>query len=416
MSLFSSMVGNSVKNAVSAATGAAKGAASSTKSTGGSSGGSSGSGKTIADYQADYNAAKAAGDKAGMDAAHQGAEAIRAQQGYSGGADGSQKISLSGGTYKPNYASNYNGLNGNYQLTQEDINDLLSEAAANSGSFQTADEVGKQQLHERNREIYGQLGYDYDAQTGRWTPNAISSAIGQAATYNSAQKAAEAKYEEAMRAQQSAADAATEQAIAALEGQKYNVNKVGVAANQAAQDAYMQTLNPNGGLAESLASRGLLSSGLTESSQIAAGNAYQQALNQNATSVAEQLQEIERAIVDARRSGDISKAQALAQYAERVAESGMQAAAQIAGIQQWGWSQNQTDQQTAITNKLNVEQLELQRKQIEQELAAGKIDLQTAQVNLAWLDKLLSQQYQTGQAALEYQRLQNQYARAMGGF
>lgn len=416
MSLFSSMVGNSVKNAVSAATGAAKGAASSTKSTGGSSGGSSGSGKTITDYQADYNAAKAAGDKAGMDAAHRGAEAIRAQQGYSGGADGSQKISLSGGTYKPNYASNYNGLNGNYQLTQEDINDLLSEAAANSGSFQTADEVGKQQLHERNREIYGQLGYDYDAQTGRWTPNAISSAIGQAATYNSAQKAAEAKYEEAMRAQQSAADAATEQAIAALEGQKYNVNKVGVAANQAAQDAYMQTLNPNGGLAESLASRGLLSSGLTESSQIAAGNAYQQALNQNATTVAEQLREIERAIVDARRSGDISKAQALAQYAERVAESGMQAAAQIAGIQQWGWSQNQTDQQNAITNKLNVEQLELQRKQIEQELAAGKIDLQTAQVNLAWLDKLLSQQYQTGQAALEYQQLQNQYARAMGGF
>lgn len=415
MSLFSSMVGSSVKNAVSAATGAAKGAASSTKSTGGSSGGSSGSGKTIADYQADYNAAKAAGDKAGMDAAHQGAEAIRAQQGYSGGADGSQKISLSGGTYKPNYASNYNGLNGNYQLTQEDINDLLSEAAANSGSFQTADEVGKQQLHERNREIYGQLGYDYDAQTGRWTPNAISSAIGQAATYNSAQKAAEAKYEEAMRAQQSAADAATEQAIAALEGQKYNVNKVGVAANQAAQDAYMQTLNPNGGLAESLASRGLLSSGLTESSQIAAGNAYQQALNQNATSVAEQLQEIERAIVDARRSGDISKAQALAQYAERVAESGMQAAAQIAGIQQWGWSQNQTDQQNAITNKLNVEQLELQRKQIEQELAAGKIDLQTAQVNLAWLDKLLGQQYQTGQAALEYQQLQNQYARMQGG-
>ena len=415
MSLFSSMVGNSVKNAVSAATGAAKGAASSTKSTGGSSGGSSGSGKTIADYQADYNAAKAAGDKAGMDAAHQGAEAIRAQQGYSGGADGSQKISLSGGAYKPNYASNYNGLNGNYQLTQEDINGLLSEAAANSGSFQTADEVGKQQLHERNREIYGQLGYDYDAQTGRWTPNAISSAIGQAATYNSAQKAAEAKYEEAMRAQQSAADAATEQAIAALEGQKYNVNKVGVAANQAAQDAYMQTLNPNGGLAESLASRGLLSSGLTESSQIAAGNAYQQALNQNATSVAEQLQEIERAIVDARRSGDISKAQALAQYAERVAESGMQAAAQIAGVQQWGWSQNQTDQQNAITNKLNVEQLELQRKQIEQELAAGKIDLQTAQVNLAWLDKLLSQQYQTGQAALEYQELQNQYARMQGG-
>lgn len=411
MSLFSSMVGNSVKNAVSAATGAAKGAASSTKSTGG---GSSSSGAKTVKVGAD---GKAPSGLSVGDSVLTGGGTYRITGVNPDGTYKSEKVGGgSSSSSKPNYASNYNGLNGNYQLTQEDINGLLSEAAANSGSFQTADEVGKQQLHERNREIYGQLGYDYDAQTGRWTPNAISSAIGQAATYNSAQKAAEAKYEEAMRAQQSAADAATEQAIAALESQKYNVNKVGVAANQAAQDAYMQTLNPNGGLAESLASRGLLSSGLTESSQIAAGNAYQQALNQNATSVAEQLQEIERAIVDARRSGDISKAQALAQYAERVAESGMQAAAQIAGIQQWGWSQNQTDQQNAITNKLNVEQLELQRKQIEQELAAGKIDLQTAQVNLAWLDKLLSQQYQTGQAALEYQRLQNQYARAMGGF
>ena len=49
----------------------------------------------IAQYQNAYNAAKASGDKAGMEAAHKGAEAIRASYGYSGGADGSQQVALS---------------------------------------------------------------------------------------------------------------------------------------------------------------------------------------------------------------------------------------------------------------------------------------------------------------------------------
>jgi hypothetical protein len=49
---------------------------------------------TIADYQKAYNNAKARNDKAGMDAAHAGAEKIRASQGFSGGVDGSKRISL----------------------------------------------------------------------------------------------------------------------------------------------------------------------------------------------------------------------------------------------------------------------------------------------------------------------------------
>ena len=43
----------------------------------------------------DYNAAMAKGDKAGMNAAHQAAESIRAQAGYSGGGDGSGYTKLS---------------------------------------------------------------------------------------------------------------------------------------------------------------------------------------------------------------------------------------------------------------------------------------------------------------------------------
>lgn len=48
----------------------------------------------IAQAQADWAAAKARGDTAGMAAAHAAAEAERAKQGYSGGADGSQYIPL----------------------------------------------------------------------------------------------------------------------------------------------------------------------------------------------------------------------------------------------------------------------------------------------------------------------------------
>jgi len=45
--------------------------------------------KQVQKYTDDYNAAKAKGDKAGMEAAHAGAEAVRNSAGYSGGTDGS---------------------------------------------------------------------------------------------------------------------------------------------------------------------------------------------------------------------------------------------------------------------------------------------------------------------------------------
>ena len=48
--------------------------------------------KTIDDYKRDWAAAKAQNNTAAMAAAHSGAEAIRASQGWSGGADGSQYI------------------------------------------------------------------------------------------------------------------------------------------------------------------------------------------------------------------------------------------------------------------------------------------------------------------------------------
>lgn len=48
----------------------------------------------ITRYKIQYETAKARGDQAGMDQAHQGAEAYRSQFGYSGGDDGSENIRL----------------------------------------------------------------------------------------------------------------------------------------------------------------------------------------------------------------------------------------------------------------------------------------------------------------------------------
>ena len=50
--------------------------------------------KKVDEYKAQYDEAKARGDKEGMKAAHDAAEAIRAKYGYSGGADGSDYIAL----------------------------------------------------------------------------------------------------------------------------------------------------------------------------------------------------------------------------------------------------------------------------------------------------------------------------------
>ena len=51
----------------------------------------------IQQFKQQYDAAKARGDQAGMDAAHQGAEQVRAGYGYSGGADGSAYNPVQGG-------------------------------------------------------------------------------------------------------------------------------------------------------------------------------------------------------------------------------------------------------------------------------------------------------------------------------
>src|SRR5699024_9736503 len=76
--------------------------------------------------------------------------------------------------------------------------------------------------------------------------------------------AAQEQYQNTMQQaadqQQAAIQAGVDSAVADLNAQKDSVGKLTKANNAAAERAYMQTLNPNGSLAENLAANGLLSS------------------------------------------------------------------------------------------------------------------------------------------------------------
>ena len=73
--------------------------------------------KKIDAFGEQWKAAQAAGDKAGMDAAHTGAENIRAQYGYSGGGDGSGRYPLEMTTPTPGAGATQAGMDS--QTTQE---------------------------------------------------------------------------------------------------------------------------------------------------------------------------------------------------------------------------------------------------------------------------------------------------------
>ena len=83
-----------------------------------------------------YAEAQAKGDKAGMESAHKEAESIRAGYGYSGGADGSQNISLNDGDWignggKSSRNSNSSTSSSTYQDDLERLKRLQQKATAN---------------------------------------------------------------------------------------------------------------------------------------------------------------------------------------------------------------------------------------------------------------------------------------------
>lgn len=320
-------------------------------------------GWTISDLQSDYEMAKVKGDTAAMDAAHAAAEALRQQQGYSGGPDGSQKISLNGTEStggKLDHALGLPGLGGNM------VSNVVGNVVGNAlGSLVPGALAGQQtgavQMPQVTTDDY--LDEYYAAQQG----------------YRD-------YMEQAAQNAQSAIQAGVDNAVAGLNNQKGTIQQAGDIANQAAQQTYMDVINPNGATAEQLAALGLRSSGLTESSVISAGNTLQSSINSNLQNVNNQLAQIDLAITQAKSQGNIAAAQALEQYYSQIA------------------SQMMNDANTILAYR---QQQQAQQMQYQQWL----YEMQQSAAQNAWNQQFQQQQAQWGQYNTESdRRLQNQMA------
>lgn len=308
-------------------------------------------GWTIPDLQSDFEMAKVRGDQAAMDAAHAAAEAIRQSQGYSGGPDGSQKISLNGTEStgsKLDHALGLPGLGGNM------VSNVVGNVVGNAlGSLVPGVLAGQQtgavQMPQVTTDDY--LDEYYAAQQG----------------YRD-------YMEQAAQNAQSAIQAGVDSAVAGLNNQKGTIQQAGDIANQAAQQTYMDVINPNGATAEQLAALGLRSSGLTESSVISAGNTLQSSINSNLQNVNNQLAQIDLAITQAKSQGNIAAAQALEQYYSQIASQMMndantilayrqQQQAQQLAYQQWLYEMQQSATQNAWNQQFQQQQFDWDKQQ-----------------------------------------------------
>lgn len=231
--------------------------------------------------------------------------------------------------------------------------------------------------------------------------------------------------EDAIRQEQ---QAAIDKNVADLNAQKAQVQQAGEKSNMAAQQNYMNVLNPNGANAEQLAALGLSQSGMSESAAIAANNAYTNAINSNEMNVNNQLAAIDLAIQQAKLTGDIATAQQLQAYYDTVLQAGMQNANNILTSNQWALTngQNQVQQginnaftQAGMTGNLNGNQT-MAGQQLSYTIEGMNLDNQLKQFTL-----LLQKTYGMDQAAAqleaqklantganlanEYQKLYNQY-------
>ncbi len=450
-------------------------------------------GWTISDLQSDYEMAKVKGDTAAMDAAHAAAEALRQQQGYSGGPDGSQHISLGGGTSdgtgnKIDQALSLPGLSGNLVsgivgnvaggVIGEGSQHISLGGGTSDGTGNKIDQALSLPGLSGNL-VSGIVGNVAGGVIGELLPGMMGGQTGQVPQmpqdayleeYLKAQEDYRDYMEQAAQNAQNAIQSGVDSAVAGLNNQKGTIQQAGDIANQAAQQTYMDVINPNGATAEQLAALGLRSSGLTESSVISAGNTLQSSINSNlqnymdvinpngATAeqlaalglrssgltessvisagntlqssinsnlqnVNNQLAQIDLAITQAKSQGNIAAAQALEQYYSQIASQMMndantidlaitQAKSQgnIAAAQALEQYYSQIASQ--MMNDANTilayrQQQQAQQMQYQQWL----YEMQQSAAQNAWNQQFQQQQAQWGQYNTESdRRLQNQMA------
>lgn len=280
--------------------------------------------KVIDQAKKDYADAHAKGDKAGMAAAHERAEAERAKAGYSGGADGSKNISLnnkaSGNAKGSSKSSSSNG--GKFSTTV-----YTPEGSAVSGYIQD----GKTYLSDGTRIGEGYTSVDKSGrywtikdgkgvEVGNLNDGVDIGRLGQsdyARTYDDLERRQQEIYDNILAQNQAATDASIRKSVNALENQKVGIND---AMDKAAREAYIALMKSKRDLPEQYAAAGMIG-GITESGLINLDNSYANNIKDINTQRTSQIADIDNAISDVRLTGDIEKAQQAANIAQQAAES-----------------------------------------------------------------------------------------------
>lgn len=322
----------------------------------------------------------------------------------------SRGSSSSGGSYTAKGTHNDATIKNNSQSQADQIQKYKDDYAAAAAK---GDKAGMDAAHKAAESLRSGWGYSGGEDGSDYiSTGGISGAnLGEqmANRYSQGYSDYEQKMNDAAAAQQKALQASIDSAVNNLESQKTTIGKNTEANNAAAEKAYMTAINPNGSYAEGLASQGLSKSGITESSMISAGNTYQNALNSNATTQTEALAEIERAITQARLNGDIEKANALASLYKETAAKQLENVDKINSAYQWGqqFGLSQAEQTGTYNGQatLAARQLENQKQQLEEDIANGKIDRETARKQLQYIQA----QIDNLNAETEGQKLTNKY-------
>lgn len=346
-------------------------------------------------------AAKATGASSSKGSSSSGSSSGSSSRGSSGS---------SGGSYTAKGTHNDATIKSNSQSQADQIQKYKDDYAAAAAK---GDKAGMDAAHKAAEDLRSGWGYSGGEDGSDYiSTGGISGAnLGEqmANRYSQGYSDYEQKMNDAAEAQQKALQASIDSAVNNLESQKTTIGKNTEANNAAAEKAYMTAINPNGSYAEGLASQGLSNSGITESSMISAGNTYQNALNSNATTQTEALAEIERAITQARLNGDIEKANALADLYKETAAKQLENVDKINSAYQWGqnFGLSQAEQTGTYNGQatLAARQFELQKQQVQQDLEAGKIDMETARKQLQYIQA----QIDNLNAETEGQKLTNKY-------
>lgn len=142
----------------------------------------------------------------------------------------------------------------------------------------------------------------------------------QAYNANQIYNNAMSQYQSAQKAQQQAIEAAIDRNIKALKERIPEIERQTANANTGAYNSYLKAVDPFGVNAQKEAYLGINDTGYTETNRARLGNTYQGAVNTNEAQKIKLIENIYSRIEDARLSGDIEKANALAAYAKQIAD------------------------------------------------------------------------------------------------